>query len=214
MALENFDEAREYLARHNIHRLFESCIEDLVVARPNNKDGITQCIVDRVDTSASAKKTPGAQSTKYIFCLGLDDLEIDKALESALRGTDKSAGIVKCPPSSHHAAHEMQRVVAVVKDTCLQYCFITGFPGTLAQAMGFEAVGGDIVQAVVFQSSTGYDEASNCPKDDASETYKKYLHEVHPIATYYAALNKLTVCHVDASSGDKCPAAIVSSLLA
>ena len=209
MALENFDAAREYLARHQIHRLFEDCIEDLVVSRPTDKEGITNCIVSRVETVNGKKKEP---SMKCFFALGLDELDVDKTLQGALRVVN-DATVVRCAPPNGNSATEVSKSLSPITSCGKPNCFITGFPASLAQAMTTEAVLGEVKQAVVFISSTGYDADTLCPKDANSETYKKYLKQVHPIATYYKALGKLTVCHVDSSSGDKCPAAVVTKLL-
>lgn len=207
MALENFDAAREYLARHQIHRLFEDCTEDLVINRPAEKEGITKSIISRVDAVREAKRQP---TTSTILCIGLDENKIEAALEPALRGKD-DAVVLRTPIPGGHSALDLQKTVSHIRTAATKNVFVTGFPASLAQAMTYESLAGDIKRAVLF-IPTGYDSKTHMPTDTNSAEYKQYLKKVHPIATYYQALEKLTVCYYGANSGDHCVAAIVQKL--
>lgn len=49
---------RDYLQRHNIHRAFEDCVEQLIMKRPQGREAIAECIVARLKLIHASIENP------------------------------------------------------------------------------------------------------------------------------------------------------------
>lgn len=192
MALENFDWDRAYLARHNIHHVFEDCVEDLVIQRPQTKAAITSCIVSRIRAVRDAKQKP---AKRVFFCIGQQDIAPFATALAAVAedGVASATEVIAVDAKSVDIA----KLVTDVSGSVAKNVFLVGFPLTITQAVNFEAAFGQAHQTLLFVTSTGYETDKDYLPVAAGPVRTAYFKDVNPVAQHYRAIGRLSVVLTD-----------------
>jgi hypothetical protein len=178
--------SREYLERHNIHRLWEDCVEDLVLSQPKSTSEITACIVNRV---ASIRRRFEAPEKKVVFVIAAPNVDVTQVVQQAsqdceavvLDGANKDAELIR-----------QDLLMAESKSI-----FVINYPPNVGEAIAFEGTCGKPQKAVFFRSSSFLkDTARSDPK------FAKYIHGPNAVAEYYSAKGQLVAEDSDHPSKD------------
>lgn len=183
--MENFDGARDYLARHQVHEMWEACVAELVQHQPRGKQKITDAIVDVVLAAERRKSDP---LKRVVAVLGLPEVQFGPLVDETV-SADSSCSIVKVGPTDSVRAVAIQ-VAGAQSDTVV----LVGFPRNMTDAVTFESSACQFAHCVTFVTN-------ECLADPATEkqaaTLENFLTQVNPITAYYDAVGKGTVINVD-----------------
>lgn len=182
-AMEDFDWAREYLERHHIHSLWETCVQEIVRQQPTEKNQIAKIIDDCVAAAEKRKEQP----TKHVvFVVGLEGIEVNSICAEAAKQIDKCCVV----NVDSKAASCIDDVVTLVNAAPHDNVIVAGFPQTTTDAVVFENAA-FFAKSFVVLSYEGFADALHnsrtptIPKGDIKKAIHNYVHKINPIFAYY-----------------------------
>eukprot|EP01061_Rhynchopus_euleeides_P024993 TRINITY_DN40280_c0_g1_i1.p1 TRINITY_DN40280_c0_g1~~TRINITY_DN40280_c0_g1_i1.p1 ORF type:complete len:231 (+),score=68.41 TRINITY_DN40280_c0_g1_i1:69-761(+) len=186
----DLNEAKDYLARHEVHILFERLAGDLIQRRPENPmaylaDRITLLKQDRAMKLVLVAGIPGSGKTDLSTRLG--DMEGCKVLDFSdtdLAGQEAVAGVVGTIASEARASAE-------------GFLVVEGFPRDFTQALALqESLPPSLVldlhcpyadaEKRLFRQSQFSDDVTHSV-DSVKANYRAYTESVVPVLKYYKA---------------------------
>jgi hypothetical protein len=185
MDMEDFDGARDYLARHQVHEMWEECVAALVQHKHTGKQKITDAIVEVVQAAEKRKSDP---ARSVVLAVGLPETQF-AALVEATTADVPHCKVYKASPGDTAKAVGIQ-VAGAQADTVV----LLGYPRTLTDAITFEASVCHFKHCIVFESNELIAEPTTASAKAAQE---RFLMEVNPIAAYYEALDACTRVNLD-----------------
>jgi hypothetical protein len=135
--------SREYLQRHNVHRILEDCTEDLVVEQPNTKEGIVKTIIQRLETIRRRFDSP---QQKVILVLADPISQTSFRSHVDVAASSCGAGIIDGEGLSAEAVRDPL-------STAGDKVFIVNFPSSIGSAIAFEGCFGKPHKVALFEDS-------------------------------------------------------------
>jgi hypothetical protein len=199
MAMEDFDGARDYLARHQIHEMWEACVAELVLHQHNGKQKITDTIVDVVQGAERRKSDP---VKNVVIAVGLPETQFVSVVEETVASGNRTKVI-------HAGPNATARTVGIQVAGCqADTVVLLGFPRTLPDALTFEASVCQIKQCISFVTN---DLVAEPTSEKAKRDQDRYLTTVNPVSTYYEAVDRATIVNLD--DAKKSPVAVIRAVL-
>ena len=173
--------SREYLERHNIHRLWEDCVEDLVTSQPKSTPEITKCIVDRVE---SIRRRFEAPEKKVVFVIVSPNVDVTELVQQVAQECDA----VVLDGSNKDAELIRQDLLM----TATKPAFVLNYPPSVGEAIAFEGTFGKPQKAIFFYSPSFLKDTAR-----SDMRFSEYIHGPNTVAEYYSAKNQLEVINND-----------------
>jgi hypothetical protein len=181
--------SREYLQRHNIHRIMEDCVEDLVVEQPSTNDGIVKTITQRLETIRRRFDFP-QQRVVLVLSDPFSQAKFRDAVDVAANSC--GASIVD---GKGLRAEDVRDLLVAAADKA----FILNFPGTVGDAIAFEGCFGKPHRVVMFEDQNF---VKSVKRNDA--VFSQFASGPNAVAELYNAkqqLVKVSDASIDAAAG-------------
>jgi hypothetical protein len=173
--MEDIEWAREYLERHQIHELWEECVQELVLQQHKGKEEITACINACVIGAERRKLQPAKHVT---FAIGVAKTNYHEVVQAA---AEKHGACTVIAATASMDAEEVGRQVSTaIEDTVI----VTDFPRTISDAIAFEA------NTFIAKATVAFVFADSAENPASQEDRDDFIENVNPVASYYKAVGR------------------------
>ena len=190
--MEDFDWNWEYLERHQIHAMWEECVQTLIRQQPCGQKEIAESIIQTIEAREKRRKNP---YKTVAFVLGLKMLPVNDIINDFVRQHSNEFCVVDVPPST-----PLQVVEAMINRSDKDNVLVTGFPSSLTDLIVFEAKSFQS-RGCIFLTYHGFQAmpSTEGQNSDQKGEMDDFIYNVNPLVSYFRAVGRCAEVQCDSA---------------